>query len=230
MNRVKFFIYSSAAIMLAAALERFIVAAGNAEILSAPELVLGIPIRSVTLAVGAAEMLVALICFFGKNTHLQTSWLAWMCFNYWVYRIGLFVMHRHPQTTGIGRLTDPLHLANGGPGILTMVAPVYLLLGSLIAWLWLWSNQRRYRREMTATESVKMACPACGVHIRFDVRNLGQKIPCPQCQKTITLRKPDLLKMSCFFCKEHIEYPPHAIGEKMSCPHCQMNITLKEPA
>ena len=75
-----------------------------------------------------------------------------------------------------------------------------------------------------------MSCPVCGVHIRFDERNLGQKIPCPHCQKAITLRKLDLLKMACFFCQEHIEFPPHAIGEKMPCPHCHMDITLKEPA
>ena len=75
-----------------------------------------------------------------------------------------------------------------------------------------------------------MACPACGVHIRFDARNLGRQIPCPHCQKTLALRKPDLLKMACFFCQGHIEFPTHAIGEKMACPHCNMDITLKEPA
>ena len=82
-----------------------------------------------------------------------------------------------------------------------------------------------------SVESLKMSCPACGVHIRFDERNIGQKkTRCPQCQTGITLRKPDLLKMACYFCKGHIEFPPHAIGEEMPCPHCQMDITLKEPA
>jgi DNA-directed RNA polymerase subunit RPC12/RpoP len=68
------------------------------------------------------------------------------------------------------------------------------------------------------------------VHIRFDERNLSQKIPCPHCQTAITLRKPDLLKMACFFCEENVEFPAQAIGEKMPCPHCNMDITLKEPA
>jgi DNA-directed RNA polymerase subunit RPC12/RpoP len=73
-------------------------------------------------------------------------------------------------------------------------------------------------------------CPACGGHIEFAAQNLGQEIPCPHCQKTITLHKPDLLKMACFFCHGHIEFPTHAIGTKMACPHCKMNITLKAPA
>jgi uncharacterized paraquat-inducible protein A len=75
-----------------------------------------------------------------------------------------------------------------------------------------------------------MSCPSCGIHIRFAGKNLGQKIPCPHCQTSITLRRPDLLKMACFFCHGHIKFPPHAIGEKISCPHCNMGITLKEPA
>jgi predicted RNA-binding Zn-ribbon protein involved in translation (DUF1610 family) len=104
--------------------------------------------------------------------------------------------------------------------------PIYLLLCSYAAVISLWLKGRR----ANAATHLKMSCPACGVHIRFDEKNLGHKIPCPQCQKTINLRKPGLLKMACYFCKEHIEFPTHAIGEKIPCPHCKMDITLKEPA
>jgi predicted RNA-binding Zn-ribbon protein involved in translation (DUF1610 family) len=83
-------------------------------------------------------------------------------------------------------------------------------------------------RKAKSAKFLKMSCPACGIHIRFDGRNLGQTIPCPYCQIAITLRKPGLLKMTCFFCKEHIEFPAYAIGEKIPCPHCKMDITLKE--
>jgi DNA-directed RNA polymerase subunit RPC12/RpoP len=75
-----------------------------------------------------------------------------------------------------------------------------------------------------------MACPACGLHILFAAQSLGQQLPCPQCNTTVTLRKPDLLKTVCFFCKGHIEFPTHAIGEKIPCPHCKMDITLRDPA
>ena len=126
----------------------------------------------------------------------------------------------------MGTLTDPLHFARGTIGLVFEFIPVYLLLGSYAAFAGLWLERGRAR----AAETQKLFCPACGGHIKFAIQNLGQKIPCPHCQKTITLRKPENLKMSCFFCQGHIEFPSHVIGEKISCPHCKMEITLKEPA
>jgi hypothetical protein len=226
MKWIRYFILSSGAILLAAALTCFLIAADSAQVMSLPEPVLGIPLRYAVLAVGAFELVVALFCLFGKRVGLQAGWLAWLATNYMVYRIGLFTMHCHPQATCIGSLTDPLHLSLGTMGILIGFLPFYLLLGSYAAVIWLWLEGRRAK----AAKFLKMSCPACGVHIRFADQNLGRKIPCPHCQASITLRKPDLLKMACFFCQEHIEFPSHAIGEKMSCPHCNMDITLKEPA
>ena len=226
MKRIKFFIYSAGGILLAAALTRFLVAAGNAPALALPEPMLGIPLRYAVLLVGGFELAVALICLFGRRIGLQIGWLAWLATNYMVYRIGLLTMHCHPQATCIGSLTDQLHLARGTMGIIVGIMPLYLLLGSYAAVVRLWQEGRRAK----AAKFLKMSCPACGVRIRFDDRNLGQKIPCPHCRAAITLRKPDLLKITCFFCREHIEFPPHAIGEKISCPHCNMDITLKEPA
>jgi hypothetical protein len=195
-------------------------------VLAMPEPLLGLSIRYAVLLVGGVELVVALICLFGRRRGLQLGWLVWAAVNYLVYWIAIFMMRRHPQTTCIGSLTDPLQLSRGTPGIIIGLLPFYLLLGSCVAIIWLWWASRRVK----AAKSHKMSCPACGVHIRFDDRNLGQKISCPQCRAAITLRKPDLLKMVCFFCQGHIEYPSHAIGEKMACPHCKMDIRLKEPA
>ena len=225
MKRIKFFIYSAGGVLLAAALMRFIIAFDRAQSLSLPEPVLGIPLRYAVLLVGGFELAVALICLFGRRLGLKLGWLAWVATNYAVYRIGLLTMGIHKQGTCIGSLTDPLHFNRGVTGVIVSLLPVGLLLGSYAAVIWLWLDGRRAK----AAKFFKMSCPACGVHIRFDARNLGQKIPCPHCQKTITLRKLDLLKMACFFFQEHIEFPPHAIGEKMPCPHCNMDITLKEP-
>lgn len=224
---IQLFIRSAGVILLAAALDRFLVAAGGASILSLPEGVLGIPLRYATIMAGCFELVVALICLFGRRSGLQLGWLAWAVTNYWIYRIGLLTMQCHQQGTCIGGLTDPLHLNCGAAGFIIGFLPFYLLLGSYAGVIWLWLQESRMGKFV---ETLKMSCPACGVHLRFDERNLGQKIPCPHCQKAITLRKPDLLKMACYFCKEHLEFPPHAIGEKMPCPHCKMDITLKEPA
>jgi uncharacterized paraquat-inducible protein A len=91
---------------------------------------------------------------------------------------------------------------------------------------WLQLNQS----NLEAAAPLRMSCPACGGHIKFSKRNLGQQTPCPHCQKAVTLRRDENLKMSCFFCNGHIEFPAHAIEQKLKCPHCHMDIGLKEPA
>jgi predicted RNA-binding Zn-ribbon protein involved in translation (DUF1610 family) len=226
MNWKKLFIYSAGGTLLAAALIRFLIVFGNDPMLALPEPMLGIPLRLTLLIAGAFELLVALICLFGRQASYQINWLTWLVTNYFVYRIGLLIMGMHHQGTCIGGLTDPLHLANGVTGFILGLLPFYLLLGSCVGLGWIWLGEVWVWKT---ADNLKMSCPACGVHIKFAAQNLGQKIPCPQCQKNITLRKPDLLKMACFFCREHIEFPSHAIGEKMPCPHCKMDITLKEP-
>jgi hypothetical protein len=231
MKPIKFFIHSAGAILLAAALIRFVIAAGNHPVLAMPEPMLGLPLRYAVLLVGGFELLIALICLLGRRPGLQLGWLAWASTNYLVYWIGFFIMRCHPQTSCIGSFTDPLWLKHGPIGMIAEFLPAYIALGSYTALLWLCIIEPVLnRRQKSLSESQKMSCPACGIHIRFAGKNLGRKIPCPQCQTSITLRRPDLLKMTCFFCRGHIKFPPHAIGEKIACPHCNMDITLKEPA
>jgi hypothetical protein len=225
MKWIKIFIWSAGAILLTAALSRFLIVAGSTPALTLPEPMLGVPLRHAVLAVGILELIAALLCLFGRQTRLQLGWVAWLATNDMVYRIGLLFMNFHPQATCIGSLTDPLHLASGVTGFIAASLPLYLFFGSYLAVFWLWQAARLAK----PAKFYKMSCPACGVHIRFDRSNLGQRTPCPHCQKSITLRKPDLLKIACFFCKEHIEFPHHAVGEKMPCPHCNRDITLKEP-
>ena len=110
-------------------------------------------------------------------------------------------------------------------GLVMMANPFILLAGSYAAMICL--SQERVPQPI---ETAKMACHSCGVHIEFAVQYLGQSIPCPQCQATITLRRPKNLKMSCSFCREHIEFPSHALGQNIPCPHCKTNITLMEQA
>ena len=226
MKWTKLFIYSAGGILLAASLMRFITAAGADPALSLPEPMLGSVVRYAVLAVGILELIAALLCLFGRQTSLQLGWVAWLATDYVVYSVGLVLMHCHSRATCIGSLTDPLNLARGATGFIIGSLPLYLFFGSYAAMLWQWQAARQAK----AVKFRKMSCSSCGVHIRFDERNVGQKIPCPHCQTAITLRNPHLLRMACFFCKEHIEFPAHAIGEKMPCPHCNMDITLKELA
>lgn len=224
MKWVKLFICSAGGILLAASLIRFAIASGSSQALALPDPMIGISLRYAILVVGGLELVVALICLFGKRTGLQLGWLAWLATNYAIYRVGLLAMHYHPQATCIGSFTDPLHLSDGITGLIMGFMPFYLLAGSYAAMAWFWLEGRRAK----AAKFIKMSCPACGVHLRFDERNAGQTIPCPHCQVSITLRKSEGLKMSCFFCHGHIDFPAHALGTKIACPHCRMDITLKE--
>jgi hypothetical protein len=240
---IRIFIWSAGGILLAAGLERLLVAFGHAQALSLPEPVLGIPIRYAVLLVGGFELLVALICLFGRNPTLQLGWLAWLLVNYAVYRIGLLTMHYHQQATGIGTLTDPLHLSRGILGLAIGLVPACLLAGTVAAIAWPWVGKMRPARKPILATSVptargvatfarflKISCTVCGGHIEFPTNFFGERIPCPHCQASIILQKPRNLKMSCPACEGHVAFPDYALGQKIPCPHCKMEIILKEPA
>jgi hypothetical protein len=229
---IKSFIYSAGGILLAAALMRFATAAGNAQILALPDPMLGIPLRYAVVAVGIIELLVALICLFGKKIGLQTGWLVWLAANFLLYQIGLFWTPCHPQATCLGSLTDPFHLAFGTLGLILRWVPIYLFSGSFIALFCIWflSKAALPRSQTTPVESLKMSCALCNGHIAFAAKNLGQKIACPHCKATITLMKPKNVKTSCPSCGEHIEFPLHGLGQTIPCPHCKTEVTLQMPA
>jgi hypothetical protein len=242
MKLVRSFVYSAGAILLVAAFGRFLIATGNERGLSRPDPVLGIPLRDAVIIVGGLELVTALICLFGKNIRLQIAWLAWLATNFIVFQIGLFWMHCRLQAACIGSLTDPLNLSSGTTGLVMEFMPIYLVFGSFAALIWGWFSKEAKQARLIAAQLradqddvsaglLKILCPCCGGKVKFASQNIGQQIPCPHCQTTITLRRPkENLKMSCFFCHEHIEFPVHAVGTKLKCPHCKNDITLKEPA
>jgi len=242
MKWIKPFIYTTGGILLAAALERFLIAVGNAQVLALPDPMLGISLRYAVLAVGAFELVVALICLFGKRVGLQIGWLAWLGTNCVVFWIGLVWQHCSPQGACIGSLTDPLRIYHGTTGYILQFLPFGLALGSYAAAasLWFSADARTARlagaRQLAArhgatTGLLEMACPACGGPVKFAAPNVGLQVSCPQCHAAITLRKPDdNLKMTCVLCGGHIEFPAHAVGQKIDCPHCAKTITLLRPA
>jgi hypothetical protein len=228
---VHLFIRWAGALLLALALVNLIQAGTSGPSLIVLDPLLGIPLRLAVLAVGGLELVVALICLFGRQAGLQSGLIAWLATNFAVYRAGLLWQGCHTQWGCLGNPLDRLRLlpSLADHGLYFLLA--CLLLGGYAALVWLWFGEpASVRNWKERIEGLKMSCPACGVHIKFALQYLGQKIPCPHCRANITLRKPDRLKMSCYFCQEHIEFPTHAIGEKMPCPHCKMDITLKEPA
>jgi DNA-directed RNA polymerase subunit RPC12/RpoP len=241
MKWIRYFILSAGAVLLAAAFSRFLIAASHAQVLALPDPMLGIPLRDAVIAVGAFELVVALICLFGRRAGFQLGWLAWLGTNYVVFWIGLLAMHGHPQGTCIGGLTDPLWLHHGTTGYVFEFVPFGLVLGSYAAAVSLWfsadartarmARKRQFAaRRDAAAGLMKMSCPACGGHVKFAAQNIGQQIPCPHCKVAIMLCQPgEYLKMNCVLCGGHVEFPANAIGQTIACPHCAKTITLLKP-
>jgi hypothetical protein len=183
-----------------------------------------ISMRTLFWILGALGLAVAAVCIFAGNPRLKLALVLWFALNLVVYERGLQSSGTHGARGYLGTLAATFSLSTSTADMVLKALFLYLLIGSSALLVWL-----MFTVKMEKT-FLKTTCAHCGGHIAFSARNLGQKIPCPHCQATITLRKPDLLKMSCYFCQEHIEFPTHAIGEKIPCPHCKMDITLKEPA
>lgn len=196
---------------------------GKSQLLNMPDPLLGVPFRYVSLFVAIFELLVALLCLLTNKRTLSLGLAVWLAVNFLVYRIGLWSLGWHHPFSWLQGLMNSLNLSPLRADVISLTTVFMLLFcGSAILWF-------EYQKIQTE-QSSKMSCSSCGGHIKFVMQNLGRQIPCPHCQVTITLRRPDNLKMSCYFCHGHIEFPSHAIGEKMPCPHCKMDITLKEPA
>ena len=182
---IRAFVYSAGGVLLAAALGRFIIALGTAPVLDLPDPLLEIPLRYAVLGVGVLELVVALVCLFGKSLGRQAGLVAWLATNWAVYRIGVFWLGCYPQCTCLGRLTDPLHLPRGGTSHLLEYLPVYLLVGSYAALVWLMRHPPR-----RLVPGFFITCTACGGHIEFPASGLGQNITCPHCQTAVTLQQP----------------------------------------
>ena len=242
MNGIKLFIRVGGAILLAAALIRFLIAAGTSPALALPEPFIGVSIRTAVLIVGGFELVVALFCLFGRWPWLQLGGLAFLATGYAVYVLVLLAKGVQVQASCLGSLTDPLRIYRSGTGYALQFMPFGLALGSYADAIALWFSAdartaRLARARQVATQRdatagpMAMVCPSCGGHISFAAPNAGQQSHCPHCQAAITLRVPDEnLKTACVLCGGHIEFPVHAIGQKIPCPHCAKIITLLKPA
>ena len=200
----------------------FLEATASPQILNLSDPLLRVSLRYHLFVTGTVELIVAWVCLFTRNQALGGILIVWLVVNFAVYRIGLWAAGWPHPYISVSGLTGLFNLSPKLADAITVTTCLCMLAGSGTA-LWLMG------KVAIAGKFKKMPCPVCGGHIQFDGSNAGQKIPCPHCKTTVTLRGDENLKMSCFFCKEHIEFPAHAIGTKMACPHCKMDITLKEP-
>jgi hypothetical protein len=173
--------------------------------------------------IGGFALAVALICLFDDRPIPQVFILSLLATAFIAYQIWVYCVGCRGVSGYLGGLSRTFGVSAHGAGVLTMLGTVILpiLSYSSVGWLW-------WRGKLEA-KFLKMSCPSCGGHLKFEFTSLGKQVPCPHCQAAVTLRKPDEnLKMSCFLCKERIEFPSHALGSIIRCPHCHKDITLRQ--
>ena len=115
---------------------------GNSKFLAVVDPIIGIKFGQLMLMVGAAEIVIALVCFFSKRQTLALGLVAWMSTNFLVYRLGLWWMDWKKPCSCLGNLTDALHISPQTADTITKVVLGYLVIGSYGLVIWQWSKSR----------------------------------------------------------------------------------------
>ncbi|HEX5398612.1 MAG TPA: hypothetical protein VFY06_06130 [Verrucomicrobiae bacterium] len=154
MKWTRCFIYSAGAILLAGALARFLIF-GNHDVpaLSLPDPVVGIPLHYAVLIVGLFELVVAVICLFGRRIWLQVGAMGVLATGYVLFWTGLHAKQCQLQGTCLGSLTDPLRLTHGPVEFVTAYLPLYLVVGSYAALAWVLIEHFRGSRTNAVASS-----------------------------------------------------------------------------
>ena len=142
----KWFVLSAGAILAVTGIAKVWSGLGNSKFLAVADPITGIKFGQLMLAVGMAEIVIALVCFFSKRQTLALGLVAWMSTNFVVYRLGLWWMDWHRPCNCLGNLTDALHLSPQTADNIMKVLLAYLLFGSY--GLLLWRCRMNHRQEM----------------------------------------------------------------------------------
>ncbi len=116
---------------------------GDSKFLAVLDPILGIKFGPLMLAVGVAEIAVALVCFLSKSRALALGLVAWLATNFLVYRLGLWWMDWHRPCNCLGNLTDALHISPQMADNVMKVILAYLVFGSYAVVIWRWRQPRK---------------------------------------------------------------------------------------
>ena len=139
----QWFIASSGVILSATGIVKVWSAFGNSKLLSVADPIFGTEFKHLMLVVGMAEIVIALICFFGKQQKLALGLVAWLATNFVFYRLGLWWMDWHRPCSCLGNLTNALHIPPQTADSAMKIILGYLMVGSYTALFWFWRKRRR---------------------------------------------------------------------------------------
>ncbi len=213
----------AAALLLAGATALSIGLVAGAGLTPPDDPVLGVSTRLALLAAAGLAVAVAVYCLLGKLTPTKVVLLLWLGLNGVVYAVAAnWSGNQGAASAVLGNSANAFGVTQRTAGwwAAVVLASAVAAGAAALGWLWLAGH---------LAQAGRMACPGCGGHIEFALKNRGEEIPCPHCSARILLRTAEALKMTCYFCKGHIEFPSHALGTMMPCPHCRKDITLQLP-
>jgi len=132
------FLLSAGSVLATTGIAKIWSGLGNSKFLAVIDPIFGIKFGQLMLVVGAAEIVIALVCFFSKRQTLALASVAWLSTNFVVYRLGLWWMDWHRPCSCLGNLTDALHISPQVADNIMKALLAYLLTGSygLLAWAW----------------------------------------------------------------------------------------------
>jgi hypothetical protein len=138
MKLVRYFIYSSAVMLLITSGAKFIGAAGHEKILAELDPIVEISTKSLILVMAIAELLTAAVCLRTKEFWPSSILIAWLATNFLAYRIILHVIGYKKPCSCLGNVTDALHISPQVADATMKIILAYLLVGSYATIFWLW--------------------------------------------------------------------------------------------
>jgi hypothetical protein len=137
------FIVSAGVILSVTGIAKIWSSLGQARILVVPDPFIGIELGHLLSLVGAAEVAIALTCFFSKRELLSIVSVAWLATGFVVYRLGLLWIGWQRPCSCLGNLTDALNISPQKADAAMKIILAYLLLGSYATLFWLWRRKRK---------------------------------------------------------------------------------------
>ena len=134
----KRFVLSAGAILTITGVAKIWSAFGSSKLLAVIDPIFSVQFGQLFLGVGAVEIGIALVCFFGKRQALDLMLVAWLSTGFALYRLGLWWMDWHRPCSCLGNLTDALHISPQAADNIMKMVLAYLLIGScgLLFWNW----------------------------------------------------------------------------------------------
>jgi hypothetical protein len=138
------FTFMSGLVLGVVSIAKLVSSFGSAKVLLNRDPLIGIEYQKLFILAGAAEMSVALICFFASSSTLKATLVAWLATCLAIYRLGLTWIGYTQPCNCLGSLTGALHISTRIADTAMKIVLSYLLLGSYIILIWLWTVKRQY--------------------------------------------------------------------------------------